>query len=103
MFDSFFLDDEIKNITNPKMSRKLKIDKLKINFFVKIYSSLFFGSFLKKTKFFIIHLNQNFKKKLTDIIQSTLLLKNIDFRNYEHLLILDIIFGSMCNSSFNDY
>ena len=35
MFDSFFLDDEIKNITNPKMSRKLKIDKLKINFFKK--------------------------------------------------------------------
>ena len=51
MFDSFFLDDEIKNITNPKMSRKLKIDKLKINFFVKIYSSLFFGSFLKKLNF----------------------------------------------------
>ena len=51
MLVSFFLDDEIKNITNPKMSRKLKIDKLKINFFVKIYSSLFFGSFLKKLNF----------------------------------------------------
>ena len=51
MFDSFFLDDEIKNTKNPKTSRKLKIDKLKINFFVKIYLSLFFGSFLKKLNF----------------------------------------------------